>query len=245
METPERVRDIACSLIQATETSLGIEVATHVVYPNGEQIRVVVACISGGYEISDGSFASIYLTSQGARLSSSQFGRAKAAVDHYQCNLKRGVVSRRCVLSDLADSIALVANASRAFADFGLDAKRATDGDFRVAVIERLVRSVGEKRVREREPVAGGSGRSYRVGSVILDRTGTRPMAYVEAFATRATVSDRFTEFFDIRKAHDTVQLLSVYDDALKWPESDLRLLGQVSSVVAYSKSAGDFGALA
>lgn len=245
METPERIEQVARSLIQAQQTSLGTEVTTHVVYPNGEQVRAIVSCEGNGFEISDGSFASIYLANEGFKLSSAQYDRAKSAVEHYGCVYKRGVVSLRCGLDSLADSIALVANASRALADFGLDARRATDGDFRLSVIDRLTKSVGEKRLRPREPVAGISGRSYRVGSVVLDRAAVRAVAFVEAFASRATVGDRFAEFYDLHRAHEDVLLLSVYDDALKWPEADLRLLAQVSSVIAYSASADRFGGLA
>jgi hypothetical protein len=238
------VEALARSLVQAQETGLGTEISTHVVYPNGDLVRVNVACEGGDVIVSDLSLGSVYLAEIGVHLSAQQRQRLQTEIAHYSCEYSKGRVFRRCSHDHIADTIALVANASRSVADYGLESKRQFDVDFRVTVIERLRNLVGH-RLREREPVAGRSGRPYRVGGVILDRKEVAPIAFVEAFATRSIIGDRFMAFSDLRLNFDNVRMISVYDDRSEWPESDLRVLSQVSTVVGYSKSEPSFKALA
>lgn len=243
MHTAEEVENIARSLIQAQETSLGTEVSTHVCYPDGSLVRVVVLCQKGSIRVSDGSFGTLYLAKRGIKLVRQQVERLRISVLHYDCKLVGGIIYRDVDEARLADSIALVANASRALADYGTEFRRVSDSEFRLSVFDRLRGIVGS-RLREKEPVAGISGRSYKVGGVVLDKHQASPVAFVESFATRATVSDRFAEFYDLKKAHVNVRMMSIYDDALDWPKSDLNLLEQVSSVIAFSKSQSDLAAL-
>lgn len=243
MHTAEEVEYIARSLIQAQETSLGTEVSTNVCYPDGSLVRVVVSCQNESVRVTDASFGTLYLAQSGIKLARPQIERIKIAVAHYGCKLVNGVVYRESDDASLADSIALVANASRALADYGTEARRVSDSEFRLSVIERLRGIVGP-RLREKEPVAGVSGRSYRVGGVVLDKHQASPVAFIEAFATRATVGDRFAEFYDLQKAHKNVRMLSIYDDTLTWPKADLNLLEQVSAIVPYSQSQSELAVL-
>ncbi|MET0528190.1 MAG: hypothetical protein ABW003_07580 [Microvirga sp.] len=238
------VEALARSLVQAQETSLGTEVSTHVVYPNGDLVRVNVACAEDDVVVSDLSLGSMYLAEIGVHLSPQQRQRLQQEVAHYTCEFAKGRVYRHCTHDQIADTIALVANASRSIADYGSEAKRQFDADFRVTVIERLRNLVGP-RLREREPVAGRSGRPYRVGGVILDRKEVSPVAFVEAFATRSIIGDRFMAFSDLKLSFENVRMISVYDDSNNWLEPDLRVLSQVSTVVGYSKSDASFEALA
>lgn len=230
------VEALARSLVQAQETSLGAEVTTHVAYPNGDLVRVNVACGADGIFVSDLSAGSMYLAEIGINLNAQQRTRVQTEVAHYGCQFEKGRVFRQCARDELPDAIALVANASRTVADYGTEARRQFDADFRLTVIERLRHTVGH-RLREREAVAGRSGRSYRVGGVVLDRKEVRPLAFIEAFASRNIIGDRFMAFSDLKREFQAVEMISVYDDTLPWHEADLNVLGQVSSVIAYSKS--------
>lgn len=235
---------LARSLVQAQPSSLGTEITTQVVYPSGELVTVVVAREGEAFFVNDASFGLMYLSKLGVKLTSQQTSRVREAIKHYSCDLQDGRVFRRCDLDQIAESIALVANASRAVADYGVEARRQMDGDFRLSVIERLREVVGP-RMRERKSVEGASGRSYRVGGVVLDRSETRPLAFVEAFSGRGTVGDRFAEFFDLRGRHMSVSMMAVYDDSQKWPGSDIKLLAEVCKVVRYSDSRSNFEAIA
>lgn len=236
MCSAKEVEALARSLVEAQETSLGAEVTTQVVYPDGNLVRVNVSCAPNEVMVSDLSYGTMYLAKIGISLNSQQKIRLQSEVAHYGCEFVKGRIYRRCQKEHLSDSIALVANASRSVADYGTEAKRQFDADFRVTVIERLRDAVGH-RLREREQVAGRSGRAYRIGGVVLDRKEVRPLAFVEAFATRTVIGDRFMAFSDLKKEFMEVEMLSVYDDNLNWQDSDLNVLSQVSSVIAYSKS--------
>lgn len=244
MTRVEEIETLARSLIRAEQTNLGVEMATQVVYPNGDLVTVIVASEGTSFFVNDASFGMMYLSRLGIKLTAQQLNRARSEIAHYSCNLKDGRIFRRSTLDTLPDSIALVANASRTLADYGVEARRLTDNDFRLSVIERLREVIGG-RVREREPLEGASGRSYRVGGVVLDRGETRPVAFVEAFSGRNTVGDRFTEFFDLRQKYTNVSMVTVYDDSQRWNGGDIKLLSEVSKVVRFSNSKRDFEELA
>ncbi len=116
--------------------------------------------------------------------------------------------------------------------------RRQTENDFRAAVAERI-REIAGQRVRENETVIGESGRSYRIPSLILDSSQSFPLAFVVPLPNRASVPDRFAEFFDIRKAHESVRRESVYDEGSDIRPEDLRFMQmeQMSEIIPFQQT--------
>jgi hypothetical protein len=139
----------------------------------------------------------------------------------------------------------MVANASRTIGDQALEIRRQAEGEFRAAVVER-VREIAGKRARENETVKGDSGRSYHIPSVILDSSESFPLAFVVPLPNRAAVATRFSDLFDIRKAHERVQRESIYDEASDFRPEDLRLMRmeKVSELVPFQQTRVRFAQL-
>lgn len=233
---PAEIEAAAQALVSARETNLGIEVSLPVVYPNGEAVTVVVTVEGGEYLVHDAGFGTMYLTSAGVDLTRNLAKRLAGLAARYGCDFINGRMSTRCTADQLAVAIAMVANASRTVGDHIAEVRRHTESDFAMAVTSRLQDAVG-KRLRAQETVTGASGRRYKVGNIILDAHEHHPIAFVESFASRATVANHFMEFSDLRDAYEHTLNLSVYDENERFPDTDLRLLRQVSDVVGFNES--------
>lgn len=241
--TQEELETAARALVTAREVNLGIEVTMPVIYPNGQAVTVVVSVDGGDYVVHDAGFGAMYLTSAGIRLTKQMAKRLAALAAHYGCDFIENRMTRRCSVDHLAVAIAMVANASRTVGDQALEVRRRSESDFRTAVSERLEAAVG-KRIRVRQEFKGQSGRKYQVGSIVLDRNEAYPVAFVEASANRATVSNHFMEFYDLSPVYENVFNISVYDENEHIPETDLSLLREVSEVVKYGQSQSRFSEL-
>jgi hypothetical protein len=222
--TPEEIEATARAIVSARTTNLGIEVTTPVVYPNGDLVTVAVTIEGGEYVVHDAGFGAMYLNSAGVRLTRQLTHRFVELAARYGCEFIAGRMTRRCSPEQVAMAAVMVANASRTVGDQALEIRRQTENDFRIAVVERL-RDIAGNRVRENQAVKGESGRSYRIPSLILDSSQSFPLAFVVPLPNRAAVSDRFAEFFDIRRAHDRVRRESVYDESSDIRAEDLRLM--------------------
>jgi len=138
-----------------------------------------------------------------------------------------------------------VANASRSVGDEVLEARRRSESDFIMAVADTLRDAVGSRRVRTNEQFTGESGAHYRVHNVILDPAENEAIAFVEPLASRASVSQRFMEFHDLRPVHQSANMYAVIDDDEAVSGAHKVLLQQVCSLVAYSQSRETFRPLA
>ena len=241
--TQEELESAARALVTARKTNLGVEVTMPVIYPNGQAVTVVVNVDGGDYIVHDAGFGAMYLTSAGIRLSKQLARRLVALATHYGCDFIENRMTRRCSVDHLAVAIAMVANASRTVGDQALEVRRRDERDFRKAVSEQLQAAVG-KRVRMRQEFTGQSGRKYQVGSIVLDRNLALPVAFVEAFANRATVPNHFMEFYDLGPVYEGVSKISVYDPNEQFAEADLSLLRKVSEVVKFGQSQSRFSKL-
>ncbi len=182
--TPDELEAAARALITARTTNLGVEVTMPVIYPNGEAVTVVVTVDGGDYMVHDAGFGAMYLTASGMKLTKQLVQRLAHLASHYGCDFIENRMTRRCTSDQLALAIAMVANASRTIGDQGLEARQRSERDFRRAVTDRLVDTMGN-RVREHQQFKGQSGRSYRVGNIVLDTALQLPLAFVESFANR------------------------------------------------------------
>ncbi|NYZ12521.1 hypothetical protein HL658_08160 [Azospirillum sp. RWY-5-1] len=240
----EEIEFAARSLIEASETSLGIEVNTPIVYPNGDCVTVVVEQDRSDFVVHDGSFGAMYLAAEGIDLSKSLSTRLSNAVGRYGCEMKGGRVVRRAGADELPIAIALVANASRLVGDQVLEMRRQSESEFRVVVTEKLRNFVGD-RLRENQEFKGKSGRLYRVANVILDSSRSKPVAFVMAITGRHAIPAAFSEMFDLKQALPAVANDSVYPDDSGVRIEDANLLNEVGRAFAYSKAAEEFSRFA
>lgn len=236
--TPEEIEATARAIISARRTSLGIEVTTPVVYPNGDLVTVAVTVADGEYVVHDAGFGSMYLNSAGVRLTHQLTQRFGELASRYGCGFIDGRMTRRCSPEQVAMAVVMVANASRAVGDRALEIRRQTESDFRIAVSQR-VRDVAGGRVRENEVVKGESGRSYRISSVILDSSQSFPVAFIVPLPNRASVPSHFAEFFDIRKAQEKIRRELVYDENSDIRPEDRRFMemDHVSEMVPFQQT--------
>jgi hypothetical protein len=236
--TPEEIEATARAIVSARRTNLGIEVTTPVVYPNGDLVTVAVTIEGGEYVVHDAGFGAMYLNSAGIRLTRQLTHRFAELAARYGCDFIAGRMTRRCSPEQVAIAAVMVANASRTIGDQALEMRRQAESDFRAAVAERI-REIAGARVRENETVAGESGRSYRIPSLILDSSQSFPVAFVVPLPNRAAVPDRFAEFFDIRKLHERVRRQTVYDEGSDIRREDLRFMqmDQVSEITPFQQT--------
>lgn len=228
--TREEVESAASALIEARKTNLGIEVTMPVIYPTGQCVTVVVTVEGGEYVVHDAGFGAMFLAAEGVKFTSDLHRRLRNLAERYSCDFIESRMTQRCTVEQLSVAIALVANASRTVGDQALNVRQQPEYDFREVVAER-VRTVVGRRARDNQEFRGGSGRMYRVSNVVLDSAERRPVAFVEATHTRATLEHHYTEFSDLRFAYAHVSNISIYDEQEKWTRADLSLLARVSEV--------------
>lgn len=243
--TAEEIESAASALIVAEETSLGVEVTTPVVYPDGRAVTVVVSVESGEYVVHDAGFGSMFLTSSGVKFSKQIRKRLASMAEVYGCEFLNGRMTRKADVDQMALAIAMVANASRCVGDEVLEAQRRAESDFIIAVTDSLREVVGGKRLRTNEQYTGESGAHYRVHNVILDRAESDAIAFVEPLSSRSVVSQRFMEFTDLRPLHQGANMFVVADDLDDLSEPHQNLLRKVCELVPYSKSREIFKPLA
>ncbi len=243
--TTEEIGSAASALVMAEETSLGVEVTTPVVYPDGRAVTVVVSVDSGEHVVHDAGFGSMFLTSSGIKLSKQIRKRLTSMAEVYGCEFLNGRMTRRADTEHIALAIAMVANASRCVGDEVLEARRRAESDFIVAVTDSLRDVVGGKRLRTNEQYTGESGAHYRVHNVILDNAESDAIAFVEPLSSRSVVSQRFMEFTDLRPLHQGANMYAVADDHEDLSEPHQILLRRVCELVPYSESRERFKPLA
>lgn len=235
------------SMITAETSSLGVEICTPVIYPNGDPVVVVVSADSDGaeYRVHDAGLGSYFLAREGISLAREATQRIGNIAARYKCIFQNDSIEVACVADDVPSSIMLVANASRAVADHALEARRQSDDQFRYALSE-CVREVAGKRARYNEVFKGASGRGYRVPNVILDVFESKPIAFVVPLASRSSVSNQFRELYDLRSAISDVENESVYKENSDFrPDEDGWVLRQVGNLLPFQMARRELALLA
>lgn len=231
--SPADIENLSRGLITATTSTLGVEVTTPIVYPNGECSRVFVFAENDYYIVHDAGLAEWYLTNESVRIDRLRFPQA---AKRYNCEYAKGRVQARSSSEELGITIMLVANASRAVADFATEARRHSESQFRFVLTER-VREIFGARLRENESFKGTSGTTYRVPNVILNAAGSDPLCFVMPLASRSAVASQFKELFDLKSAHPAVIADSVYDEDSDFRvEEDGWVLRQVGEVTPFGE---------
>ena len=159
----------------------------------------------------------------------------------YQCQFEQSRVFQRCVdVNKLAAAASIVGCASRVIADHVLHADPAPLTDFRRPLVDRLHERFGSPRIRENEEVIAVTGSRYQVSAVLLDKTRTRPLAYVEPIANHQAVARKFRTFYDLAKTPlvSETKRIAVYDaDRAGISSGDVALLKNVSLPISYVES--------
>jgi hypothetical protein len=218
------------SLITAERTNLGIEVTIPVAYGDGELASVIVENNGDSFRIHDAGFSAMRLTSAGIALSRSVILRLNEYCQRYHCTFSDGRVSAPAAMDNVAQAACLVANASRAVADYVYEIRRQSEFDFRTVVFDKLKEIVGP-RVRNSEEFTGKSGRKYRL-PVLLDRSQSRPQNFLATLAHRHTVPQSYAMFSDLRGAYPLVEQDAVYDETADIREEDRVFIASVGAEV-------------
>jgi hypothetical protein len=234
--TPEEIESASRALIVVRESPMGIEITTPVIYPNGECVTVTVTMEGAECVVHDAGLGAMYLTAEGTRIGRQLSARLAALAARYECEFIDGRMMRRCSTDEVAIAAMLVANASRTVGDQAVEVRRQSENEFRYAVSEEI-RSLVGSRWRENETFKGASGRSYRIGNVILDPAETEPVAFAFALSSRNAVPAQFTEMYDLRAALPRIANDSIYDDAGDFRiREDGWLLEKVSVLIPFSE---------
>ncbi|VXC62902.1 hypothetical protein [Sphingomonas sp. AX6] len=241
--TPEIIRSAICSMVEVERTNQGLEVYLPQIYHSGHNVAVVVRAEAEGYLVHDNSYAAMILANLGIPTGKRLADVVQPEVEAYGCRLDGMRVMRRCHADDdLGVAMTLVGCASRLIADRALKNSLAPIHDFKASLLGKVVDTVGAKRVRTNEQVSGHLGGHYRVSAVVLDRTESKPIAFVEPIADREAVARRFKEFYDIKHnpAYASVERVAVHDDG-GIPSGDALLLEEVGHLIRFSQAASHF----
>jgi hypothetical protein len=225
----DKVQMAVRSLIVAERLNVGLEVSTLVAYPGGDLINVIVDDTGGEVVVHDGGLAAMRLNQQGVVIGRHVAARLADYAKRFNCTFEGSRVSARADSEGIEYAIAMVANASRAVADYAMEIRKHVEADFRSLVADALREIVG-KRLRENEEFTGKSGRKYRVSVVILDEDG-KIHRFVAPIASRNSVPNGFAMLFDLHGKHESVVNSSVYDEAGDLRSEDKSLLESVGGV--------------
>lgn len=228
--TPAEVEKAIRALTVAEKTNLGIEVTLPVAFGDGKLVSVVVERDGDHFLIHDSGFSAMRLTSAGVSLTKHVAFRLNEFSRRYRCKFSDGRVSAPAKLDEVATVACLVANASRAVADYVYELRRQAEYDFRVVVFDKIKEIVGA-RIRETEEFRGQSGIRYRL-PIILDATQSRLQNFIAALANRSVVPRSFAMFYDLQPNYPEVERDAVYDEQADIRKEDRSLLQSVGTEV-------------
>jgi hypothetical protein len=117
--TPAEVENAIRALTVAEKTNLGIEVTLPVAFGDGELVSIVIERAGSGFNVHDAGLSAMRLASVGVALSKHVTFRLNEFSKRYRCQFAEGRVSAIAEsVDDIAAIACLVANASRAVADY-------------------------------------------------------------------------------------------------------------------------------
>lgn len=225
------IEDALRALIVAKPNYLGTAVTVPVVYADGEIASVIVAGADREYLVHDGGEGSQRVSAAGFALTEAVTSRLATLARRFRCAFVEGRVVGRADAEQLAAVACLVANASRAVADFIWEGQREEDIGFRHVILARLREALGA-RVRENGALHGRSGTNYIVPAVVLDPSLRYPVHIVAMLSSRDLLGNVFTMFHDIGAALPDVPRSAIFEESGDLTPNDRNLLRQVGAVV-------------
>ena len=232
-------------MVVASPTADGVRVSTHVLYPSNGAVSVVVRGGEDTFLVSDEGGAVSNLSSSGMPtiLSDRMIG---AQVRKKGLRVHDGsIMSPMVPLDAVPSAIIIVANASRAVADWGLaHLPFVTPQNFREDLSALLGRHF-HNNLKNDAAITGKSNKPHKFGHVIYLQ-GARRLLIDPVVNEASSINARLVANLDIRMNEDPqISQLIVFDDRLKWKSSDLKLLELGAQTVAFTHAEPEISRLA
>lgn len=222
-----------------------IAVPTHCLRADGAVIRVIIKGGENSFIVHDDGGAMDELADVGGHIPEAiTLLRRQFSDQGFRISEAGAITSPAVPLSDLAPTIALIANASKEAGEFLLGRWR--------PVVARNFRAVLRKLLEAEFPhvstgftVAGASTKQHKFDFAI-ERDGGSVIVLDAVFNDANSIRSAIVRGIDVAKAEaPNVKLRLVYDDDADWSAEDLNLLQLGGSVIAASKAPQILHALA
>ena len=227
-------RELA-SLFSVTDGDGVVRVVTQCMYPSNGFVQVYVRGGENTFVVSDEGGAIQQIRSAGAELKN--FDRMlKPMLEQFGLNVADGVIrAPACDASNVAYSIVVVSNASKAAADWLFSRVRVKPHDNFKDVVSHFLNATFRD-VRH-EVIVGHSNKAHKFDNIIHLDDGRRII--VDAVVPDAnSINARFAANMDVRSAGlSNIEQRIVYDDNDDWSIADLNLLQVGAPLVKFSKA--------
>jgi len=227
-----------CNSMSVFKSNLGYEVRMPSIYPNGEQLTVIID-ERGESKIflHDGGFAMMAVASLGMSFKNKYMKEILHHASAMGCEFKNGRVYRVCDKKTVAISAMAIANVCLFITSLAVK-KIDKQDDFTKKVRSALIKNFTDKAIKNKYKVIGHSGGEYEVTSAIVSNDNIIPDAIIEAVSSPQAVAFRFRHLYDIKMNPDysMTDTIAVYDENENFSSSDLTLLQSQSNVVAYEQ---------
>lgn len=217
-------------LSPCTETSEGVRVTTHCVYPSFEPVTVFVARLGEGFCVHDGGGGerAAWIHGRNRHLISKMLSRS---ADRYGIReLDSVLIANAANIDWLPAAILSVANASAAAANAAVEeSTRTAQRDLDDRVSEILLRAVKPSSISRHFPFTGQSGKKHHFSFVIKEHDHLLLLETVVPH--HVSIAAKYVAFADTRfESHEGIERFAVYERKLE--ASDASLLHQVADLV-------------
>lgn len=222
---------------QIRETSDGVRVLTHCVYPSGACVNIVIRGGEDTFVVSDEGGALREIEAAGAEIENPDRILKRRVAEH-GFNIANGIISSPKVgAKSIALAVALLANVSRDSADWlFVHTKIPRPANFK-AMLKQLLETRFIDRVRE-ETLVGQSNKPHKFEHLVHLPDGRRVIVD-PVLHDASSINSRVVAHMDVRMAsYDKLEQRIVYDDAEEWTPEDLNLLqAGAPIIVPFSKA--------
>ncbi|WP_372425797.1 hypothetical protein [Salinarimonas chemoclinalis] len=245
MTTLSIVKDAVAELTAAYQVGNRVIVPVLVTYPGGTMVQLLVEGGADTFVVSDGGGALRCYLAQGGQGARALRLLQEAARRHgVACNDDGWIFESAVDAGRLPSALSAVADASVRGAGTLLSHLRPRNvADFR-PVLDRMIRSTFEGRVKRDAIVLGASNKEHRFDYAL--RVDDRRTVLIDAvLPDPSSINAAIVAHLDVRIMHveDTTRAIVqkiIYDDRLEWSSADLALIRQGATPIAYSSIAND-----
>lgn len=219
------LRHALCSQLVVKEIEDGLRVSTQCLYPSNSTVTLTVRGRGDQYLISDEGGALEELGSSGARPAMSD-RQIRQLIKNQGLRVKDGAIFSPIVPpSSVPAAILLIANASRAVAEWGYAHTRFTIMRNFKRDLEIVLERHFNEALKHNTAIVGESTKAHRFDNVIY-LENDRKLLVDPVVNDPSSINARVVANMDVRLLNDpTIKQLIVYDDSLAWSSADLRLL--------------------
>lgn len=213
-----------------------IRVTTQCMYPGGGLVQLAVRCGEDTFVVSDDGGAIRQIYAAGASLINPD-KMINPMLKQMGLKIGKGIIrAPACSSGDVAYSIAIVANASKAVADWLFShVKIRPHYNFKEVVSNFLAASFQDN-VRP-ETIVGNSNKLHKFDHIIRGPNG-KQIIVDTVLRDSNSINARFAANMDVKNAGlEDVEQRIVYDDNDDWPVADLNLLRTSAALVRFSKA--------